>query len=143
MITKDSPRPYGLLNSGLVVINPSLQLADSLQHFLATSPLVSTFKFPDQDLLAAYFEGKWKVLPWCFNALKTLRVIHKPLWRDDEIRCLHYILAEKPWRTPPGAAGEYEEVHVWWWDTYRKVESDMKRTDPEGLKLVEAHVTKA
>ena len=31
-ITADSPRPYGLLNSGLVVVNPSLELFGSLKH---------------------------------------------------------------------------------------------------------------
>lgn len=143
VISKDSPRPYGLLNSGLVVLNPSIKLASGLEHYLATSPLVSTFKFPDQDLLAAFFQGKWKVLPWCYNALKTLRIIHQPLWRDDEIRCLHYILAEKPWKTPRGTAGDYEEVHGWWWDRYATLEEGMLRSDPEGWKLVDTYVTKA
>ena len=124
------------------MLNPSVELSSGLEHYLATSPLVSTFKFPDQDLLAAFFEGKWKVLPWCYNALKTLRIIHQPLWRDDEIRCLHYILAEKPWKTPRGTAGDYEEVHGWWWDRYATLEEGMLRSDPEGWKLVDTYVTK-
>ncbi|KAH8100598.1 nucleotide-diphospho-sugar transferase [Cristinia sonorae] len=142
VISKDSPRPYGLLNSGLVVINPSLELSEGLQGFLATSPLIPTFQFPDQDLLSVYFEGRWKVLPWCYNALKTMKFVHEPIWRDDEIRCLHYILAEKPWLTDRAVAGVYQEVNGWWWDEYKKLEVDMKQTDPEGWKLVDAHVTK-
>ena len=125
------------------MINPSQELTSSLVRFLATSPLIASFKFPDQDLLAAYFEGKWKVLPWCYNALKTLRIIHQPLWRDDEIRCLHYILPEKPWRTPPGTAGEHEEVNEWWWNRYNKLAADLQQSHPEDWKLIDAHVTKA
>ena len=117
-ITSDSPRTYGLLNSGMVVLNPSKELAAGIEVFLNTSPLVPTFLFPDQDLLAAYFVGRWKPLPWCYNALKTLRYIHRPLWRDEEVRCLHYILKDKPWTQPRGTGGDYEELNSWWWDRY-------------------------
>lgn len=141
-ILPTSPRPYKLLNSGLVVLHPSKELSDSLTHFLETSPLVPTFSFPDQDLLAAYFEGRWKVLPWCYNALKTLREIHKPLWRDEEIRCLHYILHDKPWMTPRGTAGIYEEVHGWWWDRYEELGKELAIADPAAWQLVDAQVTK-
>ncbi|CAL1696127.1 unnamed protein product [Somion occarium] len=105
VITDSSPRPYKQLNSGLVILTPSLELANDIHRFLMTSPLVSTFAFPDQDLLAAYFEGRWKVLP------------------DEEVRCLHYIFHEKPWSTPPGSGGEYGEIDQWWWDRYEKLES--------------------
>lgn len=110
-----------------------------------TSPLVPTFAFPDQDLLAAFFKGRWKPLPWCYNALKTLRVIHKPLWRDEEVRCLHYILAEKPWQKrirQKGGGDEYEEVNRWWWERFDKLEEEMKITDKEGWTLVVANVAK-
>lgn len=124
------------------MLTPSTALANSLSEFLDTSPLVPTFSFPDQDLLAAYFAGRWKVLPWCYNALKTLREIHKHFWRDDEVRCVHYILHDKPWMTPRGTAGVYEVVHGWWWDEYEQLEREMKVSDPDGWKLVDAHVTK-
>jgi alpha-N-acetylglucosamine transferase len=144
-ITDTSPRPYGLLNSGLVVLNPSPELAEAIGHYLATSPLVPTFSFPDQDLLAAFFKGKWKPLPWCYNALKTLRVIHKPLWRDDEIRCLHYILDDKPWQSrvgEKGTGGDYEDLHRWWWERLAKLGEEMKVDDPEGWELVLQNVAK-
>jgi len=145
-ITDSSPRPYTLLNSGLVVLNPSLELANAITHYLSTSPLVPGFSFPDQDLLAAFFKGRWKPLPWCYNALKTLRIIHKPLWRDEEVRCLHYILPDKPWHTRPkekGTGGEYEEVTRWWWVRYDKLGEEMKNADSSGWELVEANVEKA
>ncbi|PSR85831.1 hypothetical protein PHLCEN_2v5307 [Hermanssonia centrifuga] len=141
-ITESSPRTYTLLNSGTVVLHPSKELAESVIHYLSTSPLVPTFSFPDQDLLAAHFAGRWKVLPWCYNALKTLREIHKPLWRDDEVRCLHYILHDKPWSTPRGTAGIYELQNGWWWDTYDKLGQEMQASNPEGWAIVDAQVTK-
>lgn len=141
-ITPSSPRPHTQLNSGTFVLNPSLELAAGLQHFLATSPLVPTFSFPDQDLLTAYFKGRWKPLPWCYNALKTLRVIHKPLWRDEEIRCLHYILTDKPWHQPPGTGGDYEDINRWWRDRYHAVATEMREADPEGFALVDSAVAK-
>ncbi|KAL0951034.1 hypothetical protein HGRIS_007774 [Hohenbuehelia grisea] len=142
-ITTDSPRPYSLLNSGLVVINPSTELADAIKRYLYTSPEVATFSFPDQDLLAAFFKGKWKPLHWYYNALKTLRVIHKQLWRDEEIRCLHYILHDKPWHSrpgPPGTGDDYEEMSRWWWEKYEKVAAELKESDVEGWRLVNTSV---
>jgi Glycosyl transferase family 8 len=97
-IQPSSPRPHTLLNSGLVILTPSATLAQSIVDFLRTSPLVPTFTFPDQDLLAAFFRGRWKPLPWVYNALKTLRATHQNLWHDEEVRCLHYIFPEKPWK---------------------------------------------
>ncbi|CCM00892.1 uncharacterized protein FIBRA_02938 [Fibroporia radiculosa] len=141
IISESSPRPYGLLNSGTVVLTPSMPLSGSIKHFLSTSPLVPTFSFPDQDLLAAFFKGRWRPLPWCYNALKSLRIIHKPMWRDEEIRCLHYIFNDKPWNHPPGTGGESEEVNRWWWDRYEKLGKEMRRADSKGWELVSSNVT--
>ena len=111
-----------------------------LTKFLLTSPLISTFRFPDQDLLAAFYKGRWKPLPWSYNALKTLRKIHQPLWRDEEIRCLHYILAMKPWRTKVVDEWE-EEMHQWWWDRYRLLEGRLSHEgDEETLKLIRENI---
>jgi lipopolysaccharide biosynthesis glycosyltransferase len=135
VITESSPRPYGLLNSGMVVLNPSKELSDAIFHYLATSPLVPTFSFPDQDLLANFFTGKWKPVPWCYNALKTVRVVHQPLWRDEEVRCVHYILPEKPWQSRK-ADKEYETVHGWWWDRFDRLGEEMQGADSKGWSLV-------
>jgi lipopolysaccharide biosynthesis glycosyltransferase len=138
-ITQQSPRPYGLLNSGCVVLNPSEELFKSLEHYLASSPDVVQFLFPDQDLLAAFFKGRWKPLPYIYNALKTLRVIHSPLWQDEEIRCLHYILSQKPWQGRQ-TGDEYQELNEWWWQRYDALEKEMHITDPSGWKLVDQYV---
>ncbi|KAG8219910.1 glycosyltransferase family 8 protein [Butyriboletus roseoflavus] len=141
-ISNKSPRPHSQLNSGLVVLNPSAELAQAVYNHLHTSPLVPTWSFPDQDLLSDFFKGKWKPLPWCYNALKTLMLIHKPLWRDEEIRCLHYILADKPWhaRVPKEGGGEYDKSHQWWWDRLELLGAEMQKNDGEDWKVIMANV---
>jgi len=69
-ITSSSPRPYSLLNSGVVVLTPSPENARQISSFLHKSPLIPTFKFPDQDFLAELFRDRWLPLPWTYNALK-------------------------------------------------------------------------
>ncbi|KAE9410993.1 nucleotide-diphospho-sugar transferase [Gymnopus androsaceus JB14] len=130
--TPTSPRPYGQLNSGTVVLNPSPALGQAIVHYLNTENLES-FAFPDQDLLTAFFKGKWKPLPWYYNALKPLRLVHSQMWRDDEVRCLHYIFKDKPWETRTPVPGPYEEVHVWWW---KEFDSMMEELDPDSGALV-------
>ncbi|KAF8446051.1 glycosyltransferase family 8 protein [Boletus edulis BED1] len=141
-ITGGSPRPHSLLNSGLVVLNPSTELAQAVYDHLYTSPLVPAWSFPDQDLLADCFKGKWKPLPWCYNALKTLMLIHKPLWRDEEVRCLHYILADKPWhaRVSKEGGGEYDKAHQWWWDRLELLGAEMRKSNSEDWNVIMANV---
>ncbi|KAH9969000.1 nucleotide-diphospho-sugar transferase, partial [Russula dissimulans] len=120
-ILPSSPRPHTLLNSGLVVLTPSTTLARAVVDFLHASPLVPKFTFFDQDLLATFFQGKWKPLPWVYNALKTLRMIHKNIWRDEEVRCLHYILPDKPWKTrvrEGDVVDDMMETDKWWWKCF-------------------------
>ena len=74
-------------------------------------------------------------MPWCFNALKTVRVIHEPLWRDEEVRCVHYILDDKPWHGKE-TTKDYGEVHGWWWDRFGKLGEEMELTDKEGWLVV-------
>ncbi|KAL4064940.1 glycosyltransferase family 8 protein [Scleroderma yunnanense] len=142
-ITESCPRPYTQLNSGLVILNPSLELAYALYNHLYHSPLVPTWSFADQDLLADFFKGKWKPLPWCYNALKTLMVIHKSLWRDEEIRCLHFILPDKPWhaRVPKDGEGEFDRCHQWWWDRLEQLGIEMQ-TSSKDWELVLSKVAK-
>ncbi|KAJ7070910.1 glycosyltransferase family 8 protein [Mycena amicta] len=136
----DSPRPYGQLNSGTVVLQPSRFLAQQLYDFLATDERVSTFTFPDQDLLTVFFKGKWTALPWYYNALKTLRVIHSPLWDDDVARVVHYILTDKPWKSRESQLEEYEVVNSWWWAQYDRLNQKLLAEDEECWKLVSSTV---
>lgn len=128
------PRTHGLLNTGLVVLRPSLSVFSQISAYLATSPLVSTFTFADQDLLAHFFEGRWTSINWFYNALKSLKLQHEPMWADAEVRCLHYIFAEKPWDIKPGEAGDFESTHKWWWEAYALLEKDLSAEDGEYVR---------
>lgn len=89
--TLDSPRTSHLLNSGVVVLHPSRELMDTLVDHLDNSPTIAEAQFPDQDVLAEVFKGKWRVLPWWTNSLKTERAVHQNIWADNEVRLLHFM----------------------------------------------------
>ena len=74
-----------------------------------------------------------------------MRIIHKALWRDDEIRCLHYILDDKPWQTRVGelgTGGDYEELNRWWWEELDKLGEEMKVDEAQGWEVVLKNVAK-
>jgi len=87
--SEGKPRPYSQLNSGVVVLKPSMAVANAIIERLMTSAEVENFTFADQDLMIEHFKGMWKPLPWYYNALRTLQVVHPKIWRDEEVRCLH------------------------------------------------------
>lgn len=114
------PDPYALLNGGVFLYRPSETLWQAIHHHFLTSPELSTYQFPDQDFLASFFCRKRLVLPWKYNALKTMKQWHTNIWRDDEVRGLHYIVG-KPWEKRlasdgiAGHLGRDGETHTWWW----------------------------
>ena len=116
----------------MVVLTPNLDEFTQLKNFIDESPLTETFLFADQDVLSELFKGRWKPLPYIYNALKTLRVVHSSLWRDEDVKCIHYILADKPWKARPkpnGSGGEYEEVHRWWWNALDLLKEEMTKAE--------------
>jgi len=138
-ITEGSPRPHGQLNSGTVVLSPSEPLAESLVKYLESSPRVAEWKFPDQDLLSEYFKGKWRPISWYYNALRSLRNSHPAMWCNNEIRCLHYIFADKPWQsriTAQGTEMGFDIMNKWWWDRFDELGKTLAIADPEGWVYV-------
>jgi len=72
-------------------------------------------------LLADCFPGRWVSLPYVYNALKTMRWkgVHDVIWRDAEVKNVHYLLSPKPWDETEEdikSRGEREEIHAWWWE---------------------------
>lgn len=142
--TVNGPRTHTLLNGGMLLFRPTSDLwADMLSEF-HTTPLLSSFKFPDQDFLAHYFRGRWRALGWQYNALKTMRYWHENIWRDEEVVCLHYIV-DKPWARRndadgiAGYKGRDGVTHQWWWDAYEQWEDERKTPtvgDSEVVALV-------
>lgn len=105
----------GIPNGGLQVVNPSTSLYEAILECMKNSSAVENYEFADQSLLSDLFGGRWVALPYIYNALKTLRWegVHSPIWRDQEVKNIHYILSPKPWDEKPGE--ESNETHKWWW----------------------------
>lgn len=116
-------------NGGLQVVNPSKALYDLILERMTTSSAVDSYEFADQSLLSDLFSGRWVALPYIYNALKTLRDIHSEIWRDDEVKNIHYILSPKPWDEKPGQ--ESNETHKWW------VNANLERLTKERLDGVD------
>lgn len=134
-----SIRTHALLNSGLVLLCPSKEVFEQMKDFLHSSPLVPTFSFPDQDFLAEFYKGRWKPIGWQYNAIKTGRYEHPEMWRDEEVKNLHYIV-KKPWDT--GRKGGLDEVtHGWWWDEFGNWQREMENGGKDELvRVVRYHM---
>lgn len=104
------------MNGGLQVVNPSKAVYDRILSTMQSGATAS-YSFADQSLLSDLFRGRWVALPYVYNALKTLRWkgVHDSIWRDDEIRNIHYILTPKPWFTKEVLREEDLVTHGWFW----------------------------
>ena len=109
---------FGMPNSGLVVVNPSRDALEAIRIQLKRDD-TSRYVFPDQELLADVFRGRWVTLPYVYNALKPMRKegVHSAIWRDERVKNVHYILSPKPWDERPEDA---EGVNVWWHEQNRE-----------------------
>lgn len=112
----------GIPNGGLQVVNPSQVVYEKILEQLAAST-TSSYDFADQSLLGDVFYGRWVALPYVYNALKTLRWrgVHDAIWRDENVKNVHYILNPKPWEERADKqedSGESTQSrdpsHAWW-----------------------------
>ncbi|KAK2806651.1 hypothetical protein FQN51_006617 [Onygenales sp. PD_10] len=121
--TTGAPSTAGLavLNGGLQVVNPCVEVYEKILACLQTPSATSNYEFADQSLLSDLFPGRWVSLPYVYNALKTLRWegVHGVIWRDEEVRNVHFILSPKPWDEGE-AGGDVDETHKWWWRVNRE-----------------------
>ncbi|KAH0611168.1 uncharacterized protein H6S33_011595 [Morchella sextelata] len=102
----------GTCNGGLQVVSPSMEIYERIVGALLDPEKTGHYDFSDQSLISDVFAGQWAPLPYTYNALKTLRWCHKEIWRDEEVKNVHYILSPKPWED----RGIDEPTHKWWWD---------------------------
>ncbi|KAK4056588.1 hypothetical protein OIO90_002436 [Microbotryomycetes sp. JL221] len=135
---EDFSKPtHHLLNSGLVVLTPSPDTFSKIWHTLQFDPLVKTFQFPDQDLLALVFKSKFKPLSYRYNALKTLKQAHDDMWRDEDVKNIHYIM-DKPWfKRPRDDQSAHQDLNLLWWQAYEELQQSW---DGPGWDVVDAHV---
>ena len=91
----------------------------------------ASFDFADQSILSDLFPNRWVALPYIYNALKTLRWqnVHHWIWRDEEVKNIHYLLTPKPWdeteefkKTPWDGEKRQgrDPANEWWWDVSRR-----------------------
>lgn len=124
-----------MLNSGVLVITPSPKIYAEITAALEDTSRIEKYNFPDQELLSDVFAGRWVSIPYVFNALKTLRWrdVHGAIWRDREVRAVHYIFAKKPWHEDVGGdmlevKRRLDETSLWWWEANwerKRVEREM------------------
>lgn len=126
--TTGAPATFGLgiLNGGLQVVNPSKALYDKIIAVIQNPSLTGSYEFADQSLLSDTFPGQWVPLSYRYNALKTLRWCHAPIWRDDEVKNVHYILSPKPWED----RNAEDPTHKWWWEMNEaRIKDEGERAD--------------
>ncbi|KAK4952812.1 hypothetical protein LTR10_009620 [Elasticomyces elasticus] len=130
--TEGAPPTAGLAmpNGGLQVVVPSMETYNLILSSLEGDK-IDSFDFADQSILSDLFPGRWVALPYVYNALKTLRWkgVHDAIWRDDQVKNMHYLLSPKPWDEDEGfkkQEWDHEErkgrdpANEWWWDVSRR-----------------------
>ena len=114
--------PLGFMNGGLQVVNPSAEVFQQIVDYMDGN--AASLDFADQSLLSTLFRGRWVPLPYVYNALKTLRWenVHAPIWRDSEVKNIHYILTPNPWDEldAEGNSTSKDETHRWWADVNKE-----------------------
>jgi alpha-N-acetylglucosamine transferase len=115
--------PY--FNSGFLLLTPDKHTASELEYQLASISDLGDYRFPEQDLLNAYFRQRWQPLPYIYNALKTLSIQHTNVWDRQQVKNIHYILS-KPWQPASLQAGDppdpYNELNRLWQQTYGELD---------------------
>lgn len=118
--------PLGFMNGGLQVVNPSNEIFQQIVDYMDNN--ASDMEFADQSLLSELYKGRWVALPYIYNALKTLRWdnVHKPIWRDDKVKNIHYILTPNPWDEldAEGNSTSKDETHKWWAEVNKERKAD-------------------
>jgi hypothetical protein len=76
------------------------------------------------------------------SSLTRRRHTHPDLWRDDDIRVVHYILHDKPWmdRPPKSDDEPYEVVKRWWWASYDSLIETMTKDGRDDIDYLETLV---
>ncbi|MBP2167355.1 lipopolysaccharide biosynthesis glycosyltransferase [Erwinia toletana] len=117
---RQQPAPAQLdayFNAGFLVLTPDAEVFSALESRIAAIDDLSRYQFSEQDLLNEHFHGRWKGLPYIYNALKTLSVQHAATWDMAQVKNIHYILAkpwQRDWQQPAAQRDRYYDLDVLW-----------------------------
>ncbi len=103
------------VNGGTLVLRPDAEVLARLLAELGAVEDLTRYVFAEQDFINEHFRGRWVVLPYVYNALKTLPFQHPRLWDVEAVKNLHFII-DKPWESPLDPAGRYASLERVWWD---------------------------
>ena len=114
-----------MLNSGLLDVIPSEAIYNTIAAKMEDTEAMKSYDFPDQAILSDIFRDRWVVLPYVYNALKTLRWngVHREIWKDDCVKNVHYIWSPKPWNQKSG--DQKDETDQWW----HKINAERKQIE--------------
>ena len=108
------------LNGGFLVLHPDQAVLDDMTTRLAALDDLSRYQFAEQDFLNEFYQGRWKPMPYIYNALKTLAFQHPSVWDISAVKNIHYII-DKPWEKPLDPDDRYYPVNKLWWDVARSL----------------------
>lgn len=114
-----------MCNGGLQVVQPSIENFNKILAALE-SDSTSSYEFSDQSLLSDVFKNKWQPLSYKYNALKTLKLIHKDVWNDNEVKNIHYIISPKPWDDCTNFDDTTHTFQAWWKINDERLEHEKK-----------------
>ncbi|RFA13901.1 glycosyl transferase [Subtercola boreus] len=103
------------LNGGFLVLSPDGAVFAEMLDRLAIIDDLSRYPFAEQDFLNEFYSGRWRPLPYVYNALKTLPHQHPSVWQLSSVKNIHYII-DKPWEKPLDPTDRYFEVNRLWWE---------------------------
>ncbi|ODQ68359.1 nucleotide-diphospho-sugar transferase [Nadsonia fulvescens var. elongata DSM 6958] len=133
----DSTQGLGICNGGLQVVAPSQKLHQSILAAISSPSQTDAYDFADQSLLSDVFNGKWLALSYKYNALKTLKLTHEDIWKEDEIKNIHYIISPKPWDVVPELReifnDETDTFKYWWRINDERLRNEHKRGVNDGF----------
>ncbi|KAJ6784667.1 hypothetical protein PWT90_00410 [Aphanocladium album] len=122
-------REVAMMNGGLAVLRPSKVLYEQIVNKIERDG--RDMYFPDQEVVSELWRDRWVALPYVYNALKTMRRrgVHDAIWRDDEVKNIHYILSPKPWDEvdEQGNFTGEDETHGWWVAANQKRKAEEKK----------------
>ncbi|RIB27346.1 Glycosyltransferase Family 8 protein [Gigaspora rosea] len=111
-----------------MILQPSITKFEEIHKYLTDHKRLDELKFADQDLLNEFYKGNWKSLPYIFNAPKTFCKCHSPVWSDKDVKNIHYIGDDKPWKEDITRKmrrverGDIWILNNWWWKVYNDEE---------------------